>query len=191
MSVFFSPKKQFGTVSAFTGSVETLFGSHTMNSICLEKELFAAAERLAAILSCRMVPVTMAGGDAADGRSAIFVCSAAFEKKLGGQEAVVAKGRSMRAGQLMIIAEDQPAFAISEEFGGKLVRLSLPKSDPATASCDEYGLQLAATVVQTQVTFVHAVVAVPHVRPEQLRANGQQQDRGGDPIAERHGGGRR
>ena len=69
-----------------------------MNSICLEKELFAAAERLATILSCRMVPVTMADGDAADGRSSIFVCSAAFEKKLGGQEAVVARGRSMRAG---------------------------------------------------------------------------------------------
>ena len=122
-----------------------------MNSICLEKELFAAAERLATILSCRMVPVTMAGGDAADGRSAIFVCSAAFEKKLGGQEAVVAKGRSMRAGQLMIVAEDQPNFGISEEFGGKLVRLSLPKSDPATASCDEYGLQLAATLLSSEI----------------------------------------
>ena len=122
-----------------------------MNSICLEKKLFAAAERLATILSCRMVPVTMAGGDAADGRSAIFVCSAAFEKKLGGQEAVVAKGRSMRAGQLMIVAEDQPNFGISEEFGGKLVRLSLPKSDPATASCDEYGLQLAATLLSSEI----------------------------------------
>ena len=122
-----------------------------MNSICLEKELFAAAERLATILSCRMVPVTMAGGDAADGRSAIFVCSAAFEKKLGGQEAVVARGRSMRAGQLMIVAEDEPNFGISEEFGGKLVRLSLPKSDPATASCDEYGLQLAATLLSSEI----------------------------------------
>jgi two-component system response regulator FlrC len=57
----------------------------------------------------------------------------------------------MRAGQLMIIAEDQPAFAISEEFGGKLVRLSLPKSDPATAICDEYGLQLAATLLSSEI----------------------------------------
>ena len=131
------------------GSVETLFGSHTMNSICLEKELFSAAERLATILSCRMVPVTMAGGDAGDGRSSTFVCSAAFEKKLGGQEAVVAKGRAMRAGQLMIIAEDQPSFAISEEFGGKLVRLSLPKTGSAKAICDDYGLQLAATLLSS------------------------------------------
>ena len=133
------------------GSVETLFGSHTMNSICLEKELFSTAERLATILSCRMVPVTMAGGDAGDGRSSTFVCSAAFEKKLGGQEAVVAKGRAIRAGQLMIIAEDQPSFAISEEFGGKLVRLSLPKAGPANAICDDYGLQLAATLLSSDI----------------------------------------
>ena len=92
---FFCSKKQFGTLPAFSGSIETLFGSYSMNSICLEKDLFAAAERLATILSCRMVPVTMAGTDAGDGRSSIFVCSAAFEKKLGGQEAVVARGRSI------------------------------------------------------------------------------------------------
>ena len=133
------------------GSVETLFGSHTMNSICLEKELFSAAERLATILSCRMVPVIMAGGDVGDGRSSTFVCSAAFEKKLGGQEAVITKGRAMRAGQLMIIAEDQPSFAISEEFGGKLVRLSLPKAGPANAICDDYGLQLAATLLSSDI----------------------------------------
>ena len=122
-----------------------------MNSICLEKELFSAAERLATILSCRMVPVSMAGGDVGDGRSSTFVCSAAFEKKLGGQEAIVAKGRVMRAGQLMIIAEDQPSFAISEQFGGKLVRLSLPKIVPANAICDDYGLQLAATLLSSDI----------------------------------------
>ena len=122
-----------------------------MNSICLEKELFSAAERLATILSCRMVPVTVAGGDVGDGRSSTFVCSAAFEKKLGGQEAVITKGRAMRAGQLMIIAEDQPSFAISEEFGGKLVRLSLPKTGSANAICDDYGLQLAATLLSSDI----------------------------------------
>ena len=133
------------------GSVETLFGSYSMNSICLEKDLFAAAERLAKILSCRMVPITASGGDVGDGRSSIFVCSAAFEKKLGGQEAVVAKGRSMRAGKLMIIAEDQPAFSISEEFGGKLMRLSLPKIDPGIAVCDDFALQLAATLLSSDI----------------------------------------
>ena len=148
---FFCLENQFGTLPAFTGSVETLFRSRKMNSICLEKDLFAAAEKLAAILSYRMVSVSIAGCDVSDGRSSIFVCSAAFEKKLGGQEAVVARGRSMRAGQMMIIAEDQPAFGISEDFGGKLVRLSLPPSDPATATCDDYGLQLAATLLSSDI----------------------------------------
>ncbi len=149
--VFILTKKGIWHASCLYGAVETLSGSKTMNSICLEKELFAKAERLAKILSCRMVQVTMAGGDSVDGRSSTFVCSAAFEKKLGGQEAVIAKGRAMRAGKLMIIAEDQPAFVISEEFGGKLVRLSLPKSDLATSICDDYGLQLAATLLSDEL----------------------------------------
>jgi two-component system response regulator FlrC len=51
----------------------------------------------------------------------------------------------------MIIAEDQPSFAISEEFGGKLVRLSLPKAGPANAICDDYGLQLAATLLSSDI----------------------------------------
>ena len=122
-----------------------------MNSICLEKDLFAAAEKLISILAYRMVPVSIAGCDGSDGRSSIFVCSAAFEKKLGGQEAVVERGRSMRASQLMIIAEEQPAFGISEDFGGKLVRLSLPKANSAIEICDDYGLQLAATLLSSDI----------------------------------------
>ena len=51
----------------------------------------------------------------------------------------------------MIIAEDQPALVFSEDFGGKLVRLSLPPSDPATATCDDYGLQLAATLLSSDI----------------------------------------
>lgn len=145
----FLPKKAVWHASCLTGLVETLFGSHNMNSICLEKDLFAAADRLASILSCRMVPVRVVGGATDVCQSSTFVCSAAFEKKLGGQEAVVAMGRAMRANGLMIIAEDQPAFGISEKFGGKLVRMSLPKFDPATATCDDYGLQLAATLLSS------------------------------------------
>ena len=122
-----------------------------MNSICLEKDLFGGAERLAKILSCRMLPLSNTEGDAVEGRSSAFVCSAAFEKKVGGQEAVIAKGRSMRAGKLMIISEDQSSFAISEEFGGKLVRLSLPKIDHTIATCDDYGLQLAATFLSSDI----------------------------------------
>lgn len=145
----FLPKKVVWHASCLTWLVETLFGSHTMNSICLEKDLFAAADKLASILSCRMVPVRVTGGAADVCQSSTFVCSAAFEKKLGGQEAVVAMGRTMRANGLMIIAEDQPAFGISEDFGGKLVRMSLPKFDLATATCDDYGLQLAATLLSS------------------------------------------
>ncbi|MEL0023788.1 MAG: sigma-54-dependent Fis family transcriptional regulator, partial [Alphaproteobacteria bacterium] len=80
-----------------------------------------------------------------------FVCSAAYEKQLGGQEAVIAKARGLRAGNVMIIAEDQPDFAVSQEFGGKLIRLDLPAPDSTIPLVDDYGLQLAATLLSTEV----------------------------------------
>jgi len=122
-----------------------------MNSICIETDKLGAAERLAEILSCRMVPAVMANALGSDSRVSTLVCSAAYEKAAGGQEAVVAKGRTLRAGQLMIIAEDQPHFAIAQEFGGKLTRLSLPKSDLSQPLCDDYGLQLAATLLSNEI----------------------------------------
>jgi len=100
--------------------------------------MFASAETLAAILSRRMLSVTMLDGDKADTRATTLVCSAAYEKKLGGQEAVVVRGRTMRATQLMIIDEGQSAFAVSHEFGGKLIRIALPDSGPKP-ECDDYG----------------------------------------------------
>ena len=127
-----------------------------MNSVCIEKEKFTAAERLGEILACRMLPVTMSAGNEAESRAAAFVCSAAYEKAIGGQEAVVAKGRALRAGQVMIIAEGQPTFSIQQEFGGKLLRLDLPNCAPGTAVCDDYGLQLAATLLSTGVNVAVA-----------------------------------
>lgn len=112
--------------------------------------MFASAERLAAILSRRMLSVTMLDGDKADTRATTLVCSAAYEKKLGGQEAVVVRGRTMRATQLMIIDEGQSAFAVSHEFGGKLIRIALPDSG-TKPECDDYGLQLVATLLSTDV----------------------------------------
>ena len=118
-----------------------------MTLVRLEHKNFEAADDLAAILTERQLDVTSADAEGpADQRSTIYVCSAAHEASLGGEQKAVATGRTARAGSMMIIEENATCFAIEESLGGKLVRISLPKRAAGTLA-DQYGLQLAATLL--------------------------------------------
>ena len=118
-----------------------------MTLVRLEHKNFEAADDLAAILTERQLDVTSADAEGpADQRSTIYVCSAAHEASLGGEQKAVATGRTARAGSMMIIEENAACFAIEESLGGKLVRISLPKRAGGTLA-DQYGLQLAATLL--------------------------------------------
>jgi two-component system response regulator FlrC len=118
-----------------------------MTLVRLEHKNFEAADDLAAILTERQLDVTSADAEGpADQRSTIYVCSAAHEASLGGEQKAVATGRTARAGSMMIIEENAACFAIEESLGGKLVRISLPKRTSGTFA-DQYGLQLAATLL--------------------------------------------
>ena len=118
-----------------------------MTLVRLEHNNFEAADDLAAILTERQLDVASADNEGpADQRSTIYVCSAAHEASLGGEQKAVATGRTARAGSMMIIAENAAYFAIEESLGGKLVRISLPKRVGGTLA-DQYGLQLAATLL--------------------------------------------
>jgi len=118
-----------------------------MTLVRLEHKNFEAADDLAAILTERQLDVTSADAEGpADQRSTIYVCSAAHEASLGGEQKAVATGRTARAGSMMIIEENAACFAIEESLGGKLVRISLPKRAGGTLA-DQYGLQLVATLL--------------------------------------------
>ena len=123
-----------------------------MSTIRLENDKFASASELASILESRLLKVTDADSDlAGDPKSTIYVCSAAFEASIGGEEATVAKGRAARAGSMLIIDENAKDFALTETLGGKLIRLSLP-SMAGIPVADNYGLQLAATLLSDERT---------------------------------------
>ena len=123
-----------------------------MSTIRLEHEKFSAAPLLAELLTDRMLTVTEAGSEAAgDLKSTTYVCSAAFETAIGGEEAAVARGRAARAGRMMIVEEDAPAFIVTEALGGKLIRLALPKASSASVA-DHYGLQVVATMLSDERT---------------------------------------
>ena len=118
-----------------------------MTLVRLEHKNFEAADDLAAILAERQMDVTSADADGlVDQRSTIYVCSAAYEAELGGEQKAVATGRAARAGSMMIIEESAACFGIEESLGGKLVRIALPKRAGGTLA-DQYGLQLAATLL--------------------------------------------
>ena len=123
-----------------------------MSMIRLEHENFAAAERLESVLRERLLNVVAADADASgDQRSTTYVCSAAHEAALGGEEAAIARGRAVKAGVMMIIEEAAGCFQLTEALGGKLIRLSLPAGD-SDAVANDYGLQLIATLLSDDVT---------------------------------------
>ncbi len=122
-----------------------------MSIIRLEHESFASADRLTRILQDRLLTVATSDGDlAGDPKSNTYICSAAYEASIGGEAEAIAKGRAARAGSMMIIEENADSFALTEALGGKLVRLALPAAKDAVA--DDYGLQLAATLLSDSRT---------------------------------------
>ena len=123
-----------------------------MSTIRLEQDRFNAAGTLATLLADRMLTVNDAGGDVGgDIKTTTYVCSAAFEASIGGEDAVLAKGRAARAGRMMIVDEDASVFAVSETHGGKLIRLAIPIAKVSDVASN-YGLQLAATLLSDERT---------------------------------------
>ena len=123
-----------------------------MSTIRLEHESFASADRLVRILQDRLLTVAASDGDlTGDPKSNTYICSAAYEASIGGEAAAIAKGRAVRAGSMMIIEENADSFALTEALGGKLIRLALPLAKDAS-SADDYGLQLAATLLSDSRT---------------------------------------
>lgn len=123
-----------------------------MTVIRLEQEQFSAAHLLTELLSDRLLQVSEPGSEPiGDIKSNIYVCSAAFENSIGGEEAAIAQGRASKAGRMMIIDEDAKQFAITEAHGGKLIRLAIPTVCPSNVN-NNFGLHLAATLLSDEQT---------------------------------------
>ena len=129
-----------------------LLEAKKMTTIRLETEKFSSAQMLAELLEDRLLSISKAGAEVIDDlKSTTYVCSAAFEASIGGEEAAVARGRAARAGRMMIIEEGAGAFSVNELLGGKLIRLCIPSLSAGTPA-DHYGLQLAATLLSDECT---------------------------------------
>ena len=123
-----------------------------MSIVRLEHEKFSAAPALAKILTDRLLSIRETGSEiVGDLQATTFICSAAYENSIGGENAAIAEGRAARAGRMMIIEEGAADFAIEETLGGKLMRLALPQVSGCSPAND-YGLQLVATLLSDERT---------------------------------------
>ena len=89
-----------------------------MSMIRLEHDNFAAAERLvccASAFECCAADADASG----DQRSTTYVCSAAHEAALGGEEAAIARGRAQ--GRRHDDYRRRRLFPADEALGGKLI----------------------------------------------------------------------
>ena len=131
-----------------------------MVNVRIQKDLFPVGESLFDILTMRMSEVKWceAAAPAAETCSATastiaqpidaFVCSGAFAKKQGGVSSIVEMGRSMRAKKLMVVdSHADGQFHVNQEMNGKLIRLSMPAGCETQPSAQNYGLQMAATLL--------------------------------------------
>ena len=143
---------QFGKLLALLSAGKIPLEARDMSTIRLEHDKFAAADSLASVLNDRLLTVTAADTDVGgDLKTTTFVCSAAYEAAIGGQEAAIARGRDVRAGTMMVIEEDAAVFSITEDLGGKLIRLALPRTATSNLA-EDYGLQLVATLLSDEHT---------------------------------------
>ena len=88
---------------------------------------FNAAADLKDLLLRRRLIVS---GEEAEKAEAL-VCSTKYEQEVGGTKGVADKARSIGAKLLVIVEEDAAVFSTTEELGGRLIRISLPKAQSA------------------------------------------------------------
>lgn len=102
-----------------------------MTQIFVLNQDFAAAKSLVDLLTRRRLTVACASLEEATEKADTFVCAAEVETALGGQKELIAKARQIGATRMVVVTCDADHFERSEELGGRLQRVSLPKCDAA------------------------------------------------------------
>ncbi|PWR02597.1 AAA family ATPase [Meridianimarinicoccus roseus] len=100
-----------------------------MDAVQIIDQNFVAAAALADLLKRRRVAVAAPG---AAGKIALLVCSAAYEASLGSPRALVEAARAAGAQRMIVVDEAAASLTLTEDLGGRLVRVGLPAARPGT-----------------------------------------------------------
>ncbi len=118
-----------------------------MAHIHLIETSFSAAQPLALLLARRRVAVER-GAKPATGAQ-VVVASAAVEVQMG-PRALMDMARAAQAKTLVIVTEDAPALIVTEEMGGRILRVALP-SPVAPQALRDCALMMMADILGAQL----------------------------------------
>ena len=122
-----------------------------MTNIVIDPTEFLAFQVFTEILEKRLVDFKISDSNSHSDNSIIignsFLCTAANETKMGGQEKVVELARKFKAKEIFVLEENASAFSVCSQLGGKYIKLSVPKCSKEITPQTNYGLQLLASLV--------------------------------------------
>ncbi len=118
-----------------------------MATIHLIDEGFDAAPALAQLLARRRVAVERGAKPAAGVQ--VLAASAVAEARLGGARGLAEQARGCGAKMVVVVTENAPAFAMTEELGGRLLRVALPA--PGQVALRDSGMLMLADILGGQV----------------------------------------
>lgn len=118
-----------------------------MAQIHLIDDSFEAAAQLGQLLARRRVSVDR--GAKPHGATQVVVAALAGETKLGGPRALADLARAAAAKCLVIVDEAAETFALTEELGGRVLRVGLPRS--GQTALRDAGLMMLADIIGGQV----------------------------------------
>ena len=133
-----------------------------MKELSIQKENFSLAENLQNIFENRLVSISCLSeedikNDDPSLRYETYICSEKFSRTKGGEQAVIAIAKKLRASNVMIVNEDSTSFSLETSLGGKLYKINLPMSTRSKELniSDNFGLQMVANLVKTKNQMVN------------------------------------
>ena len=132
-----------------------------MKELSIQKENFSLADNLQNIFENRLVSISCLSeedikNDDPSLRYETYICSEKFSQTKGGEQAVIAIAKKLRASNVMIVNEDSTSFSLETSLGGKLYKINLPESTRTKelSISDNFGLQMVANLVKTNNQMV-------------------------------------
>ena len=125
-----------------------------MTSIYIKSTDFNLAEQIKVSLGDRIINSSLVP-DMEPNRSEnvmsnnnTYVCSSAWENKLGGQPALLEAARKIRAKNIIVVHEESQNYQIEQHLGGNLVRFHIGKDNFPTNHNRSFSLQLLLSLIQ-------------------------------------------
>ena len=87
------------------------------------------------------------------GNNITYVCSASWEKKIGGQQVLMDAARKLRAKNIIIVDEESQIYKVEKHLGGSLIRFHMGAETFSQNPNQNFTLQLLLSLIQPKDTM--------------------------------------